>query len=113
MTSTPVDIFSMLNRAQTEYNNNVNHSSLQTNHQNASVSAFFASVKTPANIMSDNKMNDVPVPHGLPIFQQHHHIMQNHHQVPVQHTPVNFVNIEQIEKQQMQPGISNNGEFLR
>lgn len=105
MTATPVDIFSMLNKAQTEYNNNVNNS-----HHNSSVSsnvsAFFASVKGPAaNVMNDNKMPDVQ--HGVPIFQ-HHHIIQNH-PVQVQQQSVNFVNIDQIENQ-MQPGVSNNGE---
>lgn len=101
MTSTPVDIYSMLNKAQQQYNSSNNNN----NNQLDSVSAFFASVKSPGSgVMSDNKMSEVPVQQhgGVPRF----HIQNRPMQVQ-QQTPVNFVNIEQIEKQH---GVTNSGE---
>jgi mRNA-decapping enzyme 1B len=104
----------MLNKAQTEYNNNIQQQQQQHAGQQAgqtsSVSAFFASVKTPVSAnKNDKQLTEVPGSvqnTGIPIFHQ----FVNNHPVPVQQqTPsVNFVNIEQIEKQQMQSGVTHN-----
>jgi hypothetical protein len=98
----------MLNKAQTEFNNR------EKGGQTSSVSAFFASVSQNANI-NDKQQSEVPAVQPLPVGPPIFHQFINTHPVPIQPQhqqtgPVNFVNIEQIEKQHVQPGISNNGE---